>query len=194
VKLDCNRELAVAAMGDPEAAQAWAEFQSFVVEARAAVVREQGRGLLIDIHGHGHAIQRLELGYLLDGDQLGLADSVLNQVTWRDSTSIRDLLGRAGQPLTTVLRGPNGLGTLFAAQGFPSVPSGSDPWPNGTPYFNGGYNTLTYGSLTGGTVSAVQIESHFTGVRDTPATRAAFAGAFVSVVRAYVAAWLGIET
>jgi N-formylglutamate amidohydrolase len=194
VKLDCNRELVAAAMGDPEAAQAWAELQSFIAEARAAVVRVQGRGLLIDIHGHGHTLQRLELGYLLSGTQLGLPDSVLNQPPWRDSTSIRDVLGRQAQPLVTVLRGANGLGTLFAGQGFPAVPSAADPAPNGTPYFSGGYLTETYGSRNGGSVSAVQIENNYTGVRDTPGARAAFAGAFVSVVRAYVAAWLGIAT
>lgn len=67
VKLDCNRELAVAAMGDPEAAQAWNEFHAFIAAARGAIVREHGSGLLIDLHGHGHTLQRLELGYLLSG-------------------------------------------------------------------------------------------------------------------------------
>ena len=194
VKLDCNREESVGAGTDPDSRTAWEDFQRFVGVARAAVVAASGRGLLLDIHGHGHTIQRLELGYLLSGTQLGLADSVLDQAGWRDSTSIRDLLGRAGQPLTTVLRGPNGLGTLFAAQGFPSVPSATDPAPNGTPYFSGGYLSETYGSRNGGSVSAVQIESNFTGVREAPATRAAFAGAFVVVVREYLAAWLGIGT
>jgi hypothetical protein len=192
VKLDCNREESVGAGSDPDARAAWEDFQRFVGVARAAVVAASGRGLLLDVHGHGHTVQRLELGYLLSGADLGLADSVLDQTAWRDSTSVRDLLGRTVQPLTAVLRGPSGLGTLFAAQGYAAVPSASDPRPDGAPYFDGGYKTLTYGSWRGGTVNAVQVESNYTAVRDTPANRAAFARAFVGVVRAYVSAWLGL--
>lgn len=194
VKLDCNRELAVAAMGDPEAAQAWNEFHAFIAEAKAAVVREQGRGLLIDVHGHGHTLQRLELGYLLSGNQLGLPDSVLDQANWLDSVSVRSLGVTPGRRLSAILRGPSSLGDLLAGRGYPSVPSGPDPAPAGTPYFSGGYNTETHGSRTGGTVSAVQIESNYTGVRDTPGARAAFAGAFVGAVRSYLATWLGLVT
>jgi hypothetical protein len=192
VKLDCNREESVGAGSDADARAAWEDFQRFVGVARGAVVAASGRGLLLDVHGHGHTVQRLELGYLLSGADLGLADSVLDQAGWRDSTSVRDLLGRTVQPLTTVLRGPSGLGTLFAAQGYAAVPSASDPRPDGAPYFDGGYNTLTHGSWRGGTVNAVQVESNYTAVRDTPANRAAFARAFVGVVRAYVGAWLGL--
>jgi hypothetical protein len=42
------------------------------------------------------------------------------------------------------------------------------------PYFNGGYNTVEHGSRDSGTVSGVQIESNYTGVRDTSTSRAAF--------------------
>ena len=38
-----------------------------------------------------------------------------------------------------------------------------------------------HGSRNGGPISGVQVESHFTGVRDTQATREAFATAFVRV-------------
>src|SRR5437870_345025 len=61
-KLDCNREIVEAAAGNPLAEQAWREYQVFIDAAHAAVVERQGRGLYIDLHGHGHAEQRLELG------------------------------------------------------------------------------------------------------------------------------------
>lgn len=37
-------------------------------------------------------------------------------------------------------------------------------------------------------------QSNYTGVRDTPGERAAFAGAFVGVVRKYLSVWLGLVT
>jgi len=194
VKLDCNRELAVAAMGDPEAAQAWNEFHSFIATAKAAIVREQGSGLLIDLHGHGHTLQRLELGYLLSGAALGNPDSVLDRPEWFDSVSVRALGATPGRRLSAILRGPSSLGDLFAGRGYPAVPSGPDPAPAGTPYFNGGYNTVTHGSRTGGSVSAVQLEANFSNVRDTPGARAAFAGAFVGAVRSFLGTWLGLVT
>src|SRR4051794_11480332 len=61
-KVDCNREIVEAAAGDPLAEQAWREFQGFIDAARATVVGQHGRGLYIDLHGHGHPQQRLELG------------------------------------------------------------------------------------------------------------------------------------
>jgi hypothetical protein len=194
VKLDCNRELAAAAMGDPEAAQAWAEFQAFIDSAKAAVVRAYGGGLYVDVHGHGHAIQRLELGYLLTGSELGFADSVLDGASWLDAVSVRHLAAQPGRRLSAVLRGPSSLGDLFAARGYAAVPSGADPAPGGAPYFSGGYNTGRHGSLTSGTISGVQIEANYTRLRDTPVSRATFAGALVGVVRTYLVTWLGLVT
>lgn len=194
VKLDCNRELAVASMGDPEAAQAWDEFHAFIAVAKAVIVREQGSGLLIDLHGHGHTLQRLELGYLLSGTALGNPDSVLDRPEWFDSVSVRALGATPGRRLSAILRGPSSLGDLFAGRGYPAVPSGPDPAPAGTPYFNGGYNTVTHGSRAGGSVSAVQLEANFSNVRDTPGARAAFAGAFVGAVRSFLGTWLGLVT
>src|SRR5438876_8110342 len=78
-KLDCNREIGEGAAGNPFAEEAWREFQGFIDAAHAGVVRQQGRGLYIDLHGHGHAEQRLELGYLHSADQLGLSDAELNK-------------------------------------------------------------------------------------------------------------------
>jgi hypothetical protein len=192
VKLDCNRDRPVGAGSDPEAMRAWGEFHQFIETAKLLATARSGRALVVDMHGHAHPIQRLELGYLIDGVQLSLPDATLDGTTWRDSTSVRELLVRTNQRLTEVLKGPSSLGTLLAARGFPSVPSAPDPAPNGTPYCNGGYNTLTHGSIVRGTVSAVQIEANFTGVRDNATSRHRFAEMLAETLRVYLAFWLGL--
>src|SRR5207249_8145611 len=77
-KLDCNREIVEATAGNPLAEQAWREYQTFIDAAQAAVIARHGRGLYIDLHGHGHAEQRLELGYLHSVDQLAADDVTLH--------------------------------------------------------------------------------------------------------------------
>ena len=192
IKIDCNRDRSVGAGTDPEAIRAWGEFHQFIETAKLRATTRSGRALVVDMHGHGHAIQRLELGYLIDGAQLALSDATLDALTWRDSISVRELLVRTNRRLTEVLKGPQALGTLLAARGFPSVPSAADPEPNGAPYFNGGYNTLTHGSIARGTVSAIQIEANFTGVRDNATSRHRFAEALAAALRDYLAHWLDL--
>ena len=43
--------------------------------------------------------------------------------------------------------------------GYSSVPSQTNPDPNGGGYYSGGYNTQRHGSKNGGTIDAIQIES-----------------------------------
>ncbi len=192
VKLDCNRTQSTGAGTDAEAIQAWNEFQQFIVGARAQAVSKFGRAFVVDLHGHGHTIQRLELGYLLSDGALGMDAAPLDAPGWRDSVSVREMLLRTGRPLSQALRGPQSMGTMLAGRGYPSVPSASDPSPNGAPYFNGGFNTLTHGSIAGGTVSAVQIEANLSGVRDSGPARTAFARALAETLRQYLTYWLDL--
>lgn len=183
LKLDANREILEAAAGHPLAERTWHEFQSFTEAALQAVEERWGSGFYIDLHGHAHAIARLELGYRLTGDELALPDGALNALA--DETSIRSLADRSPLLLTQLLRGASSLGTLFELEGYPAVPSGQQPHPAGEPYFSGGYNTYRHGSSDGGTVDGVQIECNFAGVRDTAPNRAAFATALARVFRMY---------
>lgn len=189
-KLDPNREIVEAAGGNALAEHAWREWHTFLAAARAGVERG-GAGFYIDFHGHGHSIARLELGYLLTAADLGLPDATLAGATYANRSSIRALVPRSGQSFVSLLRGDQALGTLLQLAGYPSVPSRQQPSPGGDPYFSGGYNTELYGSRTGGSVDGVQIEAHFAGVRDTPAARAAFAGALVEVLQDYFLAHYG---
>jgi hypothetical protein len=186
-KLDANREIGEAAQGNAGAEIAWREWHGFLQAARAAV-ESGGTGLYIDLHGHGHAIARLELGYLLSAGELGLSDAQLNTSSLIARSSVRALAARAPAGLAGLLRGPESLGSLLAARGFPAVPSQSQPGPGTGPYFSGGYDTERHGSHAGGQVDAIQIEAHRVGVRDTEASRTAFAKALVAALQDYFVA------
>ncbi|MEO7360817.1 MAG: hypothetical protein ABI120_10830, partial [Gemmatimonadaceae bacterium] len=61
-KLDANRTIDEAACGDAEAITAFNEWHEFIDAAKNAVLASSGKGWNMDMHGHGHTIQRLELG------------------------------------------------------------------------------------------------------------------------------------
>lgn len=186
-KLDANREIEEAAQGNPYAEQAWREFQDWIVTARSIVWGDFGRGLYFDIHGHGHDIQRLELGYLLTTAELNQADVNLNSLDAVARTSIRELGRTSPIPFSQLLRGPTSLGGYFEAEEIPSVPSPVAPGPGDAPYFRGGYNTRRHGSLDDSEViDGVQIEHHYRGVRDSEENRAAYAAKAAVVIRTFM--------
>lgn len=190
-RFDANRDQAEATCGNAVAAVAWEEWHAILDIAKAAVIASSGRGWFVDLHGHGHTIPRLELGYLLTNADLDLADTQLEARV--EASSIRSL---SEDDTTTsfaqLLRGPHSLGAMFAAEGFRSIPSPADPSPSGADYFDGGYNTERHGCAAGGKICGVQIEANFTGVRDTEANRARFAEAIVRVTRTFLAARWGL--
>ncbi|HYW33354.1 MAG TPA: hypothetical protein VE869_17760 [Gemmatimonas sp.] len=188
-KFDGNRALAEATNGHAPLAPTWTWLQSAVDSARLRVAAAHGRGLLIDLHGHGHAIARLELGYLLSASDLRRTDAALATAGDMGRTSIARLAGdaKSGERGTALLRGPNSLGTLLVGAGVPSVPSAGTPAPLiGEDYFDGGFNTARNGSASGGAIDAIQIETHFTGVRDNANSRAAFADVLAGVLVQYL--------
>jgi N-formylglutamate amidohydrolase len=190
-KLDANREIVEAAQGNRQAQRAWFEYHSFIETAKSRLNADHPRGFYMDLHGHGHPIARLELGYMLTTTQLNGTDNALAALA--ASSSIRSLVQTSGSNLPQLVRGPFSLGTLFEAEGFPAVPSASQPSPGTDPYFNGGYNTNRHGSRNGGTISGFQLEANFTGVRDTPGSRANFADALVDVYIEYFARHFGVD-
>jgi hypothetical protein len=169
-KLDANRDLPEAADGNPVAGQAWMDFHEFLGAAKNEVNLQFGKGFYVDLHGHAHSIQRLELGYLLYSDELQLSDATLNQSKYTGYSSIRQLAFANPQNLShaELLRGEKSFGALMAGRGYPATPSPEDPFPADTDdYFSGGYNTARYSSYAGGTIDGLQIECNRTGVRDS---------------------------
>jgi hypothetical protein len=186
-KLDANRDLNEASEPNPYATQAWKEFQSFIDTAKQTVIREFGKGFYIDLHGHGHEIQRLELGYLLSSTALTLSDNILDNAIYGNSSSIRTMIPLSRLSFSKLLRGPQSLGSLFEIRGFPAVPSEMQPNPGSALYFSGGYNTQRHGSVGGGLISGVQIECNMKGVRDTDDSRRRFAEAVAETFDYYTA-------
>ena len=141
-KMDPNRTIEEAACADAEARTAYAEWHAFIDIAKGAALAASGKAWYMDMHGHGHAIQRLELGYLLSASQLNATDAILDASTiYRDTASIRSIAAFSSLSFSALLRGTSSLGTMYAQNGFPSVPSSGDPGPGTNDYFSGGDNT-----------------------------------------------------
>lgn len=195
IKFDGNRELDEATGSHSLLNGVWNSWQDNLdsVSARAARAHA-GRGLYIELHGHAHAVARIEIGYLLTAAQLRSSDAVLSSGAAMRQSSIARLVNdtRSGAADVVLLRGAPSLGALLYGAGYPAVPSPSDPAPkDGDSYFNGGYNTVRHGSLNGGLTDAVQLECNFAGVRDTAANRAAFADVLASILQQYLKAQYG---
>ncbi len=186
-KFDANRDLAEATSDYTPLAPLWTLFHGHIDSAKARAVRVHARALLVDLHGHAHVVPRLELGYLLSATSLRLTDSLLTPLLSASSIARLSSVATSGESGATLLRGPRALGTRLAQAGYAAVPSASDPSPLvGELYFNGGYNTQRHGSQIAGPVDAIQIECNYAGVRDTSASRTAFAEAFVTAMLAFL--------
>ncbi len=202
-KLDPNRLATEAACGNREASAALEDWHLFIDAAKAAVVAKSGKGWYMDMHGHGHPIPRLELGYLLTDAQLNLTDAELDASTSFESRSSFFTLSQAApSSFSSALRGGASLGTLYANNGFPAIPSTADPRPNGTDYFDGGDNTRRHtcgssasalGGATNGTICGVQIETNFANVRDNAINRSRFADATAIVLEEFLRVHWGLR-
>ncbi|KAF9281332.1 hypothetical protein BGZ88_011670 [Linnemannia elongata] len=130
-----------------------------------------GRGLLLDIHGHAHATNLIEIGYLLNGTILNMDDDHLNAYYARLSkeSSIRSLINEVtlfsspstsgtadsttlpqeALPFSKLIRGgkSESLGGMLQAQGLNAVPSPDFQAPcQECIYFFGGYTIQRHGS------------------------------------------------
>ena len=186
-KLDPNREIVEAAQGDPFAENAWHEFQDWIKQARVFVAGDYDRGLYFDMHGHGHSIPRVEIGYLLSGSDLNQYDDALNNMTMVEKTSIRDLGRHAPETFSELLRGPKSFGGFLGDEGVRSIPSPGDPSPGSDPYWTGGYNTREHGSRSlSEVISGIQLEHQYPGLRDTDANRQVYAAQLASAIRLFM--------
>ena len=185
-KLDANREEYDAAQDNQPALQAFREFHQFIDSAESSVWRTFGAGLYIDLHGHRHKTQQLELGYLLVGSQLALSDDSLNAQKNLTSSSVGSLAMQQRLSLAEIIRGPNSIGALFEQRGIPAVPSPTRPNPGGALYFSGGYNLERHSSAGPGVLGGVQIETYSTGIRDGDKNVNAFALTAADVLLEYL--------
>jgi hypothetical protein len=188
-KLDANRDLAEAAQGNALAAQAWQEHHKFIETACDAAVRQFGVAFLIDLHGHGHADPRVELGYLQNALDLADCDEALNESTYVNASSLRWIVERSDLSHVDLLRGPLSLGAMLEARGFPATPSPRMPVPT-EPFFRGGY-TIARHCKSDKNVTGLQIEANRPRLRDTAENRLSFARILLSTLQTYFAVHLG---
>ncbi len=183
-KLDPNREKGEAAFAVPDADKAWDDYYGFIHKSKSAF---QGPGLLIDIHGQSHLIQRTELGYLLSTEDLDM--NRLNP----DMSSIRALAGRVKVSFEEVLRGKTSFGNLLESNGnYSAVPSPTFPGPDSHPYFSGEYTIESEGSLTKGEVDAIMVESAWP--YRTDAIRPTYAKALAKTIITFMKTYYSLDT
>ena len=179
IKLDQNRDLPEATCSNSAITATWNNYHLSIDSFLTKIIAKYPMALFIDLHGHGHTKQRLELGYLLTGSELRNPASIVPA-----SASLYNLLQQnTSLQINQLLTGRNAFGTTMANNNFPSVPSQQDAAPLVTDlYFDGGYNTQRYCSGAYPKVFGWQIESNYTGVRDNQASRVNFAKAFLQSI------------
>lgn len=180
-KLDQNRPLPEANCNKEQTVDIWNRFHNSIDTALQLASKQWSQSLYIDLHGHGHSNQRLELGYLLSDDELRNPATILPA-----KTSIASLIASSKKSVEDLLIGKNAFGTIIASKGIPAVPSMQDKAPTATEsYFDGGYNTKRYTSTsTYPNVFGWQIESN-KDVRFSATQRSLFAKALAASVMEY---------
>ncbi len=195
-KLDANRAIQEAAQGNPTAERAWREFHHWTETALERVEADHGEGIYIDLHGHGHEFQALELGYMITTADLNRSDAELDESWAVEKSALRSWVARTGRSHSELIRGETSLGALFEAEGYPSVPSPLNPTPPGA-FFSGGYNTGRHSCRGGEPICGFQLEVNqdvrFNRPWGTAAENmAAFAEAHARVIEAFLQLQLGI--
>ena len=183
-KLDCNREPKEATNDHSIVLMAWERYHAAIAAAARSIREQYGSGLLIDLHGHGHKSQTLELGYGLEAEELALPESSLDSGAILAKSTLRHLVKKKGITHSLLLRGASSLGALLEKAGYRASPSPSIPVPT-TPFFSGGYtirrHTSEHEHLTG-----IQIETHSAGVRDSAPNRQAFSEALATACTTFL--------
>ena len=188
VKLDANREIIEATGGDSNSFVYWHDYNNFIDSARLQISNQSIKGLFLDIHGHGHSMQRIEIGYLLSKTDLQLTNAGLNSAYAISKSSIKNLANSNLLSVThaDLIRGNYSLGSLLGQKGYAAVPSLQIPFPlTNEPYFSGGYNTVKWGSKNGGEIDGIQLEHHST-LRTDSVLRKNYADSLANILLDYL--------
>ncbi|CAI2180497.1 14155_t:CDS:2 [Funneliformis geosporum] len=165
-KIDVNRPLkeGIEIQMSNETDIVWNDYHNFMKRAVDEVELRFERGLLIDIHGHGHSENYIELGYAVSLESLLISTNELNTNNEIVSgSSIRALCARKHNELSfsEILRGEfTSLGGKLQDLGYDTIPSHVHKYPLPIErYFHGGYSVQRYGSRNNEhVVDAIQLE------------------------------------
>lgn len=160
--VDANRPVKYAyPEGSPQQSVYELYYQS-IEDAKTEILEQFGKGLLIDIHGHGHTVDQIEIGYKIGKGDLNKNDQGLISSGADLQSSIYYLSqdNRNNQNFAQIIRGPNSLGALFDSYNLPCVPSPKKHSPGSEEYFSGGNIIDTFGSKggSGSKLDAIQLE------------------------------------
>ena len=184
--------------GQEEAEQAYLQYHGFIDAAQRAVEAQYGRGLFIDVHGLDESHTVSELGYLIEGDLLAADDIRLDHPSYGDRSSMRAVLRQGHVELSALLRGQGSVGDMLEQAGFACVPSPGQPYPldekgQAAGYFEGGYSTWAHSSVEGGTISGLQLETIWKGVRDSENNRRAMGQVLAEGLPEFMDAWMDLS-
>ncbi len=156
--VDQNRDLdRSATCGNEKLHYAWYDYHN-LIDTAISKANKLGKGVMfIDLHGHAHPKQRMELGYHLKAEELlaineggngGKKHSLNNLLSLNTKLNINDLLF-----------GENAFGTLLHDRYVASVPSKQDVAPlKDDAFFSTGPNTRRYTSSNYPNVFGLQLE------------------------------------
>lgn len=187
-KVEPNRAANDADHIHPDAIETYKGYHRLLTMARMIVTHHSKKGLVADLHGHGLAVPRIHLGYLVPKSNFYTTGDLSQS---GQISSIRSIAAASPLHFDSLARGTRSLGGFLVAKGFRAYPSPVDDVPDGVSdkyttsgqtYFNGANIIQTHGSRNGGSISAIQLEFYRDGIRDNPANRASagtkIAGAF----------------
>jgi len=172
LKFDSNCDRSEATFEVPEVVDAWLAYHDFIELAK----RDVGKaGLFLDIHGHSHSENWIELGYSVPAKKLNTGDYIASETSIH---TLHEKLRSEGHHINIqqLVSGPHSFGGLLSAiNGYSDVvvPSPRHPGPGTGQYFSGGYNVVRHGSRNGGEIDGIQIESPIS--RRMPAEREKYA-------------------
>ncbi|WP_461534030.1 hypothetical protein [Sinomicrobium sp.] len=186
-KVDQNREVDLATCGNALGIQAWNNFHNAVDRAIKYAQKDSEWVLYIDLHGHGHKNQRLEIGYNMTSEELEKAYKKDGLKKLTQKSSLRNLVSEKGTDFHSLLFGADAFGTLMQNRGIAATPAMQDPHPvEGEKFFSGGDNTRMYTSSEYPKVFGWQIECNYKGVRNSDASRVRFGEAFAASYMEYI--------
>ncbi len=126
-----NRDIEKDTCGNKIMARPWNQFHDYVDTPIVLATKKFGNAIYIDLHGHGHIIHRLGLGYGLSADELRNLDNDTNNNGKLASKSfVTNLINRdKTENINQILIGDNTFGTLITKEGFNALPSKQDVAP-----------------------------------------------------------------
>jgi len=147
-------------LGHPKVVPTYQKFMSTAETVRDKVASECGMGLWIDVHGHKQN-NLVMLGYDMPKGMFSLSDQTLDSSSkYANETTLRHLVSARKSKLSSFIRGVESFGTYLEQEGIGAVPSSrhAEPAEIQGAYLDGAEIVSKFGSKTGGSIDALQME------------------------------------